>query len=86
MNYTPISFIHSNLHFQEMADYTLSKNPTGNGNRGPHRWSLGGLWTTGHLLHRHEWVQLIDPPAVTPILNVNITFKAFDFQIIYIKA
>ncbi len=47
----------------------ISKDPRRIGNRGPYRYSLGPSWSTGHLLHRPEWAQLVDPPNITPILN-----------------
>ena len=39
------------------------------GNRGSHRYSLGGASLTGHQMHNPEWSQLIDMPTVTPILT-----------------
>ena len=53
-----------------MADSILEKDKQEIGNRGPHRWSFGGVSITGHMMHIPEWVMLIDLPTVTPILNV----------------
>ena len=54
-----INMRHNMFTGQEMAKDTLLKDPVGIGNRGPHRWSLGGLYSLGHMLHRPEWVHLI---------------------------
>ena len=65
---------------QEMAKDTLSKDSVGIGNRGPHRWSLGGLYSSGHMLHTPEWVHLIDPPTIIPVLNVSLTVKVVNMS------
>ena len=40
-----------------------------NGNRGTLRYSFGGASSTESWAHREEWTQLIDQPAITPVLK-----------------
>ncbi len=35
----------------------------------PHRYSFGGTSASRHMFHRPEWCQLIDLPAITPVLT-----------------
>lgn len=42
------------------------------GNRGDHRFSFGGASSTNSWAHRPEWTQLIDLPAITPILRATL--------------
>ena len=53
----------------EVIHEILSRDADRLGNRGSHRYSFGSSSLTGHLVHRPEWVMLIDLPTVTPILT-----------------
>ena len=53
--------------------------PDGKGNRGLYRYSWGGASPTRSLLHREEWVMLVDLPTVTPI--VTAIFGSPDYHV-----
>ena len=51
------------------AGELVAEDPNGNGIRGNYRYSWGGASLTNSVLHREEWVMLVDLPAVTPIVT-----------------
>ena len=50
------------------AKEIIAIDPKGIGNRGPYRYSYGGASLTNSVLHREEWVMLVDLPTVTPVI------------------
>ena len=68
------------------ANKIIAIDPKGVGNRGPYRYSYGGASLTNSVLHKEEWVMLVDLPTVTPIItsifgssNYHIRRAAGDF-------
>ena len=68
------------------ANEIIAIDPKGVGNRGPYRYSYGGASLTNSVLHKEEWVMLVDLPTVTPIItsifgssNYHIRRAAGDF-------
>ncbi len=68
------------------ASKIIAIDPKGVGNRGPYRYSYGGASLTNSVLHKEEWVMLVDLPTVTPIItsifgsaNYHIRRAAGDF-------
>ena len=51
------------------ADAIVALDPERKGNRGPYRYSYGGASMTESVLHREEWVMLVDLPTLTPIVT-----------------
>ena len=51
------------------ANEIIAIDPKGVGNRGPYRYSYGGASLTNSVLHKEEWVMLVDLPTVTPIIT-----------------
>ena len=51
------------------AEAIMSLDPERTGNRGSNRYSYGGASITNSVLHRPEWVMLVDLPTVTPIIS-----------------
>ena len=54
---------------REVAMAILAKDPYRIGNRGSHRYSFGSAMVTRSLMHRPEWLELIDLPGTTPVLE-----------------
>ena len=68
------------------ANKIIAIDPKGVGNRGPYRYPYGGASLTNSVLHKEEWVMLVDLPTVTPIItsifgsaNYHIRRAAGDF-------
>ncbi len=68
------------------AEAIIALDPDRKGNRGPYRYSYGGASLTNSVLHREEWVMLVDLPTLTPIVtaifgspNYHVRRAAGDF-------
>ena len=61
------------------AEEVIAAHPDGKGNRGTYRYSWGGASLTNSVLHREEWVMLVDLPPLTPI--VTAIFGSSDYHV-----
>ena len=61
------------------AEALVAEDPNRDGNRGTNRYSWGGASLTNSLLHREEWVMLVDLPTLTPI--VTSIFGSSDYHV-----
>ena len=61
------------------AEEVIAAHPDGKGNRGTYRYSWGGASLTNSVLHRKEWVMLVDLPPLTPI--VTAIFGSSDYHV-----
>ncbi len=61
------------------AEALVALFPNGKGNRGRYRYSWGAASLTGSILHREEWVMLVDLPTLTPI--VTAIFGSADYHV-----
>ena len=57
----------------------VALDPDRHGNRGSHRYSVGGSSLTRSMLHTPEWQMLVDLPTVTPI--VTAIFGSADYML-----
>ena len=61
------------------ADAIVALDPNPDRKRGRGRYSYGGASLTNSLLHREEWVMLVDLPALVPI--VTAIFGSADYHV-----
>ena len=61
------------------ADAIVALDPNPDRKRGRGRYSYGGASLTNSLLHREEWVMLVDLPALVPI--VTAIFGSADYHL-----
>ena len=68
------------------AELVIAADLKRKGNRGVNRYSWGGASITNSVLHREEWVMLVDLPTLTPIItqifgakNYHVRRAAGDF-------
>lgn len=61
------------------AEEVVAAHPDGKGPRGTYRYSWGGASLTNSVLHREEWVMLVDLPTLTPILTA--IFGSSDYHL-----
>ena len=61
------------------AEAVVAEHSNGLGPRGNYRYSWGGASLTNSVLHREEWVMLVDLPTLTPIITA--IFGSSDYHL-----